>query len=92
MELKEYPTLFTPPPIRIPSRQKLIHNRMPRISIPRLIDLLTSHSMRLYDLFVMSKNFELSEGIYAERQKIIQIISTLETLLEDTAIHDSDEE
>ena len=90
MELKAYPTSPYPTshrPLRIS-----IPNRMPRISIPRLIDLLTSHSMRLYDLFVMSKNFELSEGIYAERQKIIQIISTLETLLEDTAIHDSDEE
>ena len=47
--------------------------------------------MRLYDLFTLSRNNALSDGIDRERQRIIRIIATLETLLEDTAIYEDEE-
>ena len=63
---------------------------MTHLVLPRLIGLLTNHSMRLYDLFTMSRNNDISEGIDKERQRIIRIITTLETLLEGSAIYEDE--
>jgi len=56
---------------------------MPRVNIPKLVEILIKHQMRLYDIFMLSKNNELSDAIQSERDTIIALIKTLEEYLED---------
>ena len=56
---------------------------MPRLNIHRLVEILTGHQMRLYEIYLLSNNNEISDAILIEIDKLIAIIKVLEEFLED---------
>jgi hypothetical protein len=56
---------------------------MPRLNVQRLVEILTGHQMRLYEIYLLSNNNQLSDAILIEIDKLIAIIKVLEEFLED---------
>ena len=52
------------------------------LDVGRLIELLNEHQQRLYDLWVLSRNDDITNGLAIQRTRILRIISTLETLID----------
>lgn len=55
---------------------------MPNVNLPHLIDLLMNISMQLYDVYVEERNFTLADEILRIREKMINIIKTLDFINE----------
>ena len=55
---------------------------MPDVNLPYLIDLLMNISMQLYEVYVEERNFTLAEEILRIRERMINIIKTLDFINE----------
>ena len=55
---------------------------MPDVNLPHLIDLLMNISMQLYEVYVEERNFTLAEEILRIRERMINIIKTLDFINE----------
>jgi hypothetical protein len=55
---------------------------MPGVNLPYLIDLLMNISMQLYEVYVEERNFTLAEEILRIRERMINIIKTLDFINE----------
>jgi len=53
---------------------------MPKLNIPKLIDILQDHLDRLYLIWVECKNNDLCEEIERQRLRISRVIQGLETV------------
>ncbi len=56
---------------------------MPRLNVQRLVEILTGHQMRLYEIYLLSNNNGISDAILIEIDKLIAIIKVLDEFLED---------
>lgn len=54
---------------------------MPGINLVTLVDYLNDIQMRLYDVYVEEKNFDLADAILRIRDKLVVIIKTLESVI-----------
>ena len=55
---------------------------MPNVNLPHLIDLLMNISMQLYEVYVEERNFTLADEILRIRERMINIIKTLDFINE----------
>jgi hypothetical protein len=54
---------------------------MPGINLVTLVDYLNDIQMRLYDVYVEEKNFDLADAILRIRDKLLTVIKTLESII-----------
>jgi len=56
---------------------------MPGINLVTLVEYLNDIQMRLYDVYVEERNFDLADAILRIRDRLVVIIKTLESVVID---------